>query len=141
MLERCLYCDFLGLKVQHIAQFCCREQCSLLSAHVILLTLISLFFPVFTETYLHLHFIHTSISISATSLYMRGKPACYGNRQKEKAQDTESSRVDCARLTHLQGTREINEFTFQIANVFTGLSLCDPMDSPSLKQNFSSVHQ
>lgn len=61
----------------------------LLSAHAIFLTLISLFFPVFTETYLHLYFIYTNISISATSLYkfsyMRGKPAYYKNLQKEKA--------------------------------------------------------
>lgn len=64
----------------------------------ILLTLILLFFPVFTETYLHLYFIHINVSISAASLYMfsymRGKPDYYKNLQNEKAQDTESSRVD-----------------------------------------------
>lgn len=56
------------------------------------------FFSEFTETYLHPYYIHTNYSISATSLYMfsymRGKPAYYENLQKEKAQDTESSRVD-----------------------------------------------
>lgn len=64
----------------------------------IVLTRILLIFPVFTETYLHLYSIHTNISISATSLYtfsyMRVKPAYYKNLQKEKAQDTESSRGD-----------------------------------------------
>lgn len=61
-------------------------------------TLIFLFFPVLTETHLHPYFIHTNLNISVKSLYMfsyvRGKVVYYENLQKEKAQDTESSRVD-----------------------------------------------
>lgn len=52
----------------------------------------------FTETHLHPYFIHTNLNISVKSLYMfsyvRGKVVYYENLQKEKAQDTESSRVD-----------------------------------------------
>lgn len=64
----------------------------------ILLTRIWLFFSVFTETHLHLYFIHTNLNFSIKSLYMfsymREKAAYYENLQQKKAQDTEYSRVD-----------------------------------------------